>query len=113
VSAQSPLVKYSAINLGRTTATPAISANAEKRDEGFFRLEWSEACERDRAIQGRRFILLVVVDDDYGGDPTGYVLIPDRFRKYQFRHAPSGVLPERLLDELIAQIRALRRPESA
>src|SRR5215813_2240167 len=46
---------------------PLISANTETREEGFFREEWTLASERARRIQGRKFIVPVVVDRDYDG----------------------------------------------
>jgi len=91
---------------------PLISKNTEVRQEGFFRLEWNQACERDRTIQGRKFILPVVIDVDYAGDATRYSLVPEGFRKYQFGHAPGGEPVQQLRDDLVSEIRALRRPSS-
>jgi len=84
-----------------------ISASTEQRNEGFFRLEWDEACQRVRMIQGRTFILPIVVDDQY--DPTRYSLIPEAFQKYQFSHAPGGAPSADLATVLVGEIRALRR----
>jgi hypothetical protein len=92
---------------------PLISENTERRQEGFFRLEWDEACERDRTIQGRKFVLPVVIDAEYAGDPSRYSLIPEGFRKYQFSHAPGGEPMQRLRDYLVSEIRALRRSGSS
>src|SRR5262249_4928700 len=44
---------------------PLLSANTEQRMEGYFRLEWSEAAERCRKIQGRKFIFPIVIDPDF------------------------------------------------
>jgi hypothetical protein len=41
---------------------PLISANTERRTEGYFRLEWNEAAERWKRMQGRSFIFPVVID---------------------------------------------------
>jgi hypothetical protein len=86
-----------------------MSANTEMRNEGFFRREWTEACERNRAIQGRKFLLPVVVDVDYAGDQAHYRLVPDAFREYQFGHAPAGEPGQTLHDQLVEAVRGLRR----
>ena len=91
---------------------PLVSAGTEARPEGFFRLEWDEACDRDRTIQGRPFLIPVVIDPDYAGDAARYALLPDAFRKRQFGHAPRGVPSERLAQELRDAIRGLRRSEA-
>ena len=91
---------------------PLISVNTDTRDEGFFRKEWKEACERAAAIEGRKFIVPIVIDEDYSGDATRYALVPESFRKYQFAHAPRGLPSPQLRAELVAEIRAPRRTES-
>ena len=88
---------------------PLISSGTEKRTEGFFRLEWDKACERDRRIQGRKFIYPVVVDTAFPVDTANYSLVPDRFRKYQFGHAPGGAPTDSLREDLVTEIRAMRR----
>lgn len=92
---------------------PLISSNTEQRTEGYFRLEWSEAAERSRRIEGRKFIFPVVVDPDYGGDPSRYVLLPERFRSFQYSHAPRGQMNDRLRQELQVELRNLRRGKPA
>jgi hypothetical protein len=87
-----------------------ISCNTEAREEGFFRREWREAVERAKGIQGRDFILPVIVDIDY--DPGRYRLIPEDFRRFDFGWAPEGRPEDRLRDKLVKEIRALRREEA-
>lgn len=91
---------------------PLLSANTERRPEGFFRLEWDEAAERARRIQGRKFICPIVIDPDYAGDMGRYALVPDRFRSFQYSHAPAGEMPPGLTSELVKQLRELRRPKA-
>jgi TIR domain len=88
---------------------PLISANTESRTEGYFRLEWSEAAERSRRIQGRKFIFPVVIDKDYGGDMGRYTLVPDVFKAFQYSHAPAGTMNDTLRSEITEQLRNLRR----
>jgi hypothetical protein len=85
-----------------------VSARTEERDEGFFRREWHEAAERSLSIQGRRFIFPVVIDPDFDGDAR-YARVPDRFRAFQFSHAPGGHMTETLRETLTSELRGLRR----
>ena len=87
---------------------PVVSINTESRNEGFFRVEWDEASERDRKISGRKFIMPVAVNSNPEGAEI-FQLIPDCFRKYQFSHAPGGIPSERLVTDLIAEIRERQR----
>ena len=92
---------------------PLLSANTENRTEGYFRLEWSEAAERSRRIQGRKFIFPVVIDQDYKGDMGRYVLVPEAFKGFQYSHAPSGQITDILKSEITEQLRTLRRARPA
>ena len=91
---------------------PLVSANTERRTEGYFRLEWSEAADRARRIQGRKFIMPVVIDPN-AGPMSGYALLPDRFRTFQFSHAPGGEMSEALRTEIREQLRILRRSRAS
>ena len=62
---------------------------------------------------GRRFIVPVIVDDDYEGDPSRYRQIPDDFGRFQFGRAPAGDPDAELLAMLTAEIRAMRRTDAA
>jgi hypothetical protein len=88
---------------------PIISANTEHAEEGYVFKEWDEAADRARQIPSRRFIVPVVVDDDYGGDPSRYRQIPDMFRRLQFGRAPGGDPDVDLKATLTDEIRAMRR----
>ena len=92
---------------------PIISANTEREEEGYVFREWDEAVERSRSIPRRRFIVPVIVDDDYAGDPSRYRQIPDEFRRLHFGRAPAGDADAELLGMLRAEIRAMRRNGAA
>jgi hypothetical protein len=88
---------------------PIISANTERADEGYVFREWAEATDRALEIPSRRFIVPVVIDDDYAGDPSHFRQIPDAFRRLQFGRAPGGDPDLDLKAMLIDEIRAMRR----
>jgi hypothetical protein len=91
---------------------PLISANTERRSEGYFRLEWKKAANRSDMIQGRKFIFPIVVDENFTG-MNDYALLPDQFKAFQFSHAPGGRLNNELRSELSEQIRMLRRKRTS
>jgi hypothetical protein len=91
---------------------PLISANTEREEEGYVFREWSEAVDRLRSIPRRRFIVPVIVDDDYEGDPSQYRQVPDTFRGFHFGRAPAGDPDAELLAMLTAEIRAIRRTDA-
>ena len=64
-----------------------------------------------RSIPSRRFIVPVVVDDDYDGDPSQYQQMPDAFKTLHFGRAPAGEPDAELIAMLTEEIRAMRRPE--
>lgn len=88
---------------------PLLSANTEQRAEGYFRLEWDEAAERSRRIEGRKFILPIIVDRNYAGDMSRYQLLPERFKSFQYSHAPDGRMGDGLRGVITEQLRSLRR----
>jgi hypothetical protein len=92
---------------------PLISANTETRKEGFFREEWTLASERVRRIEGRKFIVPVVVDRDYDGNASRFQLVPERFLTTHFGHAPEGNLSDELRSELTRLIRERRSQRPA
>lgn len=87
---------------------PLISATTETREEGFFREEWMLACERMRRIQGRKFIVPVVVDKEYDGNAGRYRLVNESFLANHFGHAPDGAMGDELRAELTRLIRERR-----
>jgi len=92
---------------------PVISANTERADEGYVFREWDEATVRSSSIMGRRFIVPVVIDDDYGGDASRFRHIPDEFGRLHFGRAPRGEPEVGLIEMLTSEIRAMRRPDVA
>jgi hypothetical protein len=92
---------------------PIISANTERAEEGYVFREWKEAANRASAIPSRRFIVPVVIDDDYNGDASRYRQIPDDFGRLHFGRAPGGDPDAELLTMLTAEIRAMRRTNAA
>jgi len=87
---------------------PLVSANTELRDEGFFREEWMLGSERSRRIQGRKFIIPVVIDQSYDGNASRFRLLPESFTAAHFGHAPDGRLSAELLGEIRRLIRERR-----
>lgn len=66
---------------------PVISANTQRRLEGYFRREWSYAVDRSRNIaEGAVFILPVCIDDT----PEAEALVPDKFRSLHISRMPGG-----------------------
>ena len=66
---------------------PIISANTERRLEGYFRREWSYAIDRARNIaDGAVFILPVCVDDTN----EGHAQVPDKFKTAHFTKLLKG-----------------------
>jgi hypothetical protein len=92
---------------------PLVSGNTELREEGFFREEWTLASERSRRIQGRKFMIPIVVDREYDGNAARYRLVPESFLATHFGHAPAGTLSGELLDELTRLLRERRTQRSA
>jgi hypothetical protein len=92
---------------------PLLSRSADQRTEGYFRGEWNEAAERSKRIQGKKFILPVVIDPDYSGNMAAYQNVPERFTQFQYSVAPGGTLSDPLKTELVEQLRALRRARPA
>lgn len=91
---------------------PVISAQTEGREEGYVFKEWGEAVERARGIPRRRFIVPIVIDADYTGDPTRYRQVPQEFMAVHFGCAPDGVPDDALIATLTGEIRAMRRGEA-
>jgi hypothetical protein len=75
-------------NIGRCSYfVPIVSANTQRRHEGYFRREWSYAVDRSRNIaEGAVFILPVCVDDT----PEAEALVPEKFRSLHMTRLPGG-----------------------
>jgi hypothetical protein len=82
---------------------PVVSANSQRRTEGYFRREWSYAIDRARNMaDGALFILPVTIDATTAGE----ALVPDKFRALHFNHLPGGLVPAELAQRLRDYIRA-------
>jgi hypothetical protein len=92
---------------------PLISRNTERREEGYVFKEWKEAGERATGIPSRRFVVPVVIDEDYHGDLAGYRNLPEDFSRKHFGRAPGGEPDPDLVDTLKEEIRAMRRRTTA
>jgi hypothetical protein len=92
---------------------PVISKQTELRDEGYVFREWAQALTRSESILRRRFIVPVVIDPEYSGDPSGYRQLHEGLRRFQFGHAPGGHPDAALTATLNEEIRAMRRKEVA
>ena len=92
---------------------PLISKNTESRAEGYVFREWGEALRRSEAIIRRRFIVPVVIDPGYDGNPAGYKQMQEGLRTFQFGFAPAGQPDANLRTALTEEIRAMRRKEEA
>ena len=69
---------------------PVVSANTQRRQEGYFRREWSYAIDRSRNMaDGALFVLPVTIDATSAAD----ALVPDRFRALHFTQLPGGAVP--------------------
>ena len=71
---------------------PVVSAATQRRQEAYFRREWSYALDRARNMaDAALFVLPVTVD----GTDAAAALVPDRFRELHFSRLPDGeVTPE-------------------
>jgi hypothetical protein len=76
---------------------PVVSANTQRRLEGYFRREWSYALDRVRNMaDGAIFILPVTVDATQAGD----ALVPDKFKALHFNHLEGGKVPAEFAERL-------------
>jgi hypothetical protein len=93
---------------------PVISQQTEHREEGYVFKEWREAVEREKGIPpgGRRFIVPIVVDTDYDGNPSRYRQVPEAFMVPHWGRAPGGEPDDALLGALTNAIRDLRRKDA-
>jgi hypothetical protein len=84
---------------------PVISANTQRRHEGYFRREWSYANDRVRSMADAAIFVLPVCIDNTG--PTD-ALMPETFKPLHFTRLPAGdVTPDfaQRLRELMALVR--------
>ncbi len=69
---------------------PVISAHTASRPEGYFRLEWAIADQRNQMIaRNKAFIVPVCIDTT----PEGIDDLPDSFHRVQWTRLPAGETP--------------------
>jgi hypothetical protein len=85
---------------------PVVSANTQRRLEGYFRREWSYAMDRVRNMaDGALFILPVSID----GTSAAEALVPDKFKALHFSELPGGRVPAEFAQRLSDFMRARAR----
>jgi TolB-like protein/Tfp pilus assembly protein PilF len=84
---------------------PVISANSERRDEGYFRREWRLAVERAGDMAERKAFLVPVVID---GTPERTISVPEKFHGIQWTRLPGGETPPAFVE----RVRRLLSPEA-
>jgi hypothetical protein len=87
---------------------PVVSSSAEARTEGVFIEEWKRALERARQIDGRAFIVPVVVDGKADANVSAYARANRMFGAFDFGFAPEGVLTPKLEAKIVQELRAFR-----
>jgi TIR domain/SIR2-like domain len=80
---------------------PVISATTERRAEGPFRQEWSEAAARVKRHFGssRPFLIPVVIDDTHGIEE-----VPEAFKGLHYTRLPGGRATETFLEAMHAAV---------
>ena len=76
---------------------PVISANSERRDEGYFRREWSLAADRSRDMAHKRAFLLPVAIDE---TPEKGASVPEKFHELQWTRLPAGITPPTFVERI-------------
>jgi TolB-like protein len=76
---------------------PVISANSERRDEGYFRREWSLAADRTRDMAHKRAFLVPVVID---GTAERGASVPEKFHEVQWTRLPGGETPPAFVERI-------------
>ena len=89
---------------------PVISANSERRDEGYFRREWSLAVDRTRDMAERKaFLVPVVIDDTQQRQAS----VPEKFRHVQWSRVPEGNASAEFVARISGLLGAEHRPPTA
>jgi len=93
---------------------PVISKQTESREEGYVFKEWREAIKRAESLPpgGRKFLIPVVVDADYDGNPSRYRQVFEEFTAAQWGRAPGGEPDDALIATLKDAIRDMRRKDA-
>jgi len=85
---------------------PVISANSDRRSEGYFRLEWKLAVDRSHLMAADRAFLVPVVIDD---TREAQARVPDGFRTVQWTSLPGGAVPTSFVERLVRLLAAETR----
>ena len=85
---------------------PLISGNTERRDEGYFRREWTLAADRTRDMAHKRTFLVPVVID---GTSERGASVPEKFHDLQWTRLPRGETPAAFVE----RIKLLLTPDAA
>ena len=88
---------------------PVVSANSERRDEGYFRREWALAADRTRDMAHKRAFLVPVAID---GTPERGAAVPEKFLELQWTRLPGGDTPPAFVDR-IKRLLSLEDPPAA
>ena len=79
-----------------------VSANTQRRQEAYFRREWSYAMDRARNMaDSALFILPVVID----GTDAGHAMVPDRFKALHFTALRDGEVTRDIARRLAELVR--------
>jgi hypothetical protein len=74
-----------------------VSANTQRRREGYFRREWNFAVERTLDMaHGTPFVLPVVVD----GTPEAQASVPESFLRVQWTRLPRGIPSTHFIEQV-------------
>ena len=84
---------------------PVVSATTQRRHEGYFRREWSDAVDRTRGMaDGAMFILPVCID----ATTEAEALVPEKFKALHFARLPGGDPPPEFTARLREIVNARR-----
>lgn len=86
---------------------PIVSAQTQRRTEGYFRREWSYAVERAQGIEGSQvFICPLALDET---PATSDAKVPDEFLAPNWIRLPGGKLTKEFRDAMKELLRARRK----
>jgi hypothetical protein len=84
---------------------PVVSATTQRRQEAYFRREWSYALDRARNMaDGALFVLPVTIDDT----DAAQALVPDRFKALHFTQLRDGAVTPDFAQRVADFMRARR-----
>ena len=76
---------------------PIISAQTQKRSEGYFRREWKFGVERTHDMpSGVAFVVPVVIDDTSEASAR----VPDEFMRFQWTRLAKGVPTSQFIEQI-------------